>query len=191
MKISNCLLVVTVCGVLASGCANRPPATSCMEPAVGLSYCLRDPGSLRQLDGEARLVTVIAPRKSRQDMLFTTAFHHASLLLEASSLLGQPLFLIRHDANGVTVTPTGRFDRPAWLVGLLQLAYLPVNVVEPHLSGVRIEETRVNEHRRERSFMAGDAFIMKVSYSLVVDVIRLPGSDIEVRIAPVNAGSVE
>lgn len=189
MKISSCLLVA-VCCVIASGCASGPPVTRCMEPADGLSYCLQDPGSLRHLDGESRLVTVITPQESRQDLLFTTAFHHASLLLDASSLLGQPLFLIRHDANGVTVTPAGRFDRPAWLVGLLQLAYLPVNAVQPYLRGARIEETRVDEHRRERSFVAGDTVIMKVVYSPTVDIIRLP-SDIEVRIAPVDIGSTK
>lgn len=183
--------ILVACVLLLSACAHTGNGlTPCVRPSYGFHYCLLPPAAM-QMDEKARLVHVQGA-DFEQYFVSRIAVRHSQLVMNASSLLGQPLFEIRYaeqeyGESAVTMTPASAPVRADWLLAILQIAEADLNDLRGTLSGATVTERDSTRYLRDDR----NKTILVVSADTTGKVVEIPSQKLVVHIRVLDTGTGE
>ena len=178
--------------MLTSACSHTLQRQTCVALASDVNYCLSPIPADAQIRSLTQQVSIQVDG-SHHELLTQLEQDKHNLTLVGLAPLGQALFTLTYDGNSLTSQQSmllGDEFKAEYLLALIQLAYWPIEDVNPHLQGATLISQPCNAAQCRTLYANEKEGIMQISYDQqdpwkAVIQLAIPKAKFELKITPI------
>ncbi len=189
MKLKYLLLCALI--LMLNGCAQQLSRQTCMSLAKDVNYCL---APLLNTEQTLTQQVNLQVNTQRHQLMSQLELSPQQLTLVGLAPLGQALFTLTYDGSQLDSHQSrllGDEFKAEYLLGLLQLAYWPVEDINRHLQGGKLEHHFCTKALRRVLYTEDKTEIITINYSQddrwqAQVTIEIPQAKLTLNITPIG-----
>lgn len=185
-------LISLILVLFTTACSHTLQRQTCVALASEVNYCLAPIPANSQIHSLTQQVS-IGVDEEHHELLTQLELDKQQLTLVGLAPLGQALFTLVFDGNTLSSQQSmllGDEFKAEYLLALIQLAYWPVEDVNPHLQGASLVSQACDAARCRTIYANETQLVLEISYDKIdpwsaVIELAIPQAKFKLKITPI------